>query len=419
MSIKLKKIYRCAIPLFLLAHFPLATAFAALPPEQLNQIIQEKARQLQEIQNQLQETQKNLSETEHKSQSLKQELGAIKGNIKQLDLGIKSNEIKIQKLSLEVDALQYDIDGTERAIAVKRSALTTIVQELQVLDDEDPLILFLRTKTLAEGVSEQAHLVEINTNLAGDVAALQKLNNELNNTLGATVEKKEGIENERRALRTKKTLVEDQKKERQQLLGETKNQERLYQKTIEDLAKKQGEIASEIEAIESELRLKINRNALPVARKGVLGWPVSGSERLTQGYGATPFALRGGYRGKWHNGVDIGGPYGTAILAAEEGVILNTGNQDLFCRRGAYGKYVVLRHANNLTTLYAHLSDSTAQPGMRVKRGDVIGYLGNTGYSRGAHLHFTVYDANTFSMRPSRSCGLMPSGGDLDPQQYL
>ena len=95
------------------------------------------------------------------------------------------------------------------------------------------------------------------------------------------------------------------------------------------------------------------------------------------------------------------------------------GDQDQYCRKGAYGKYIIIKHQNNLATLYGHLAGFNTAIGSIIGRGDVIGYLGSTGYATGPHLHFTVYDASTYAMRSSVSCGLMPSGGDLDPTKYL
>lgn len=394
-------------------------AYAALPPEQLNGVIQEKSRELEQIQSQLNETQKNLAETEHKSTSLKQEIGIIQKNIGDLALGIKKNETYIQKLSLEIDQLNYAIEETKQKITDREAAIKDILREMQGLDDENSLLIFLKNKTLAEGVDAHARLDEIGANLSVAIRDLKALNEDQAAKLNAAADKKKGITNEYQTLKVRKSLVAEQQKNREQILITTKNKEKEFQKIIGDLEKRQADIASEIEAMEAELRLKINPDQLPAARSGVLEWPVAALRRITQEYGATSFAVHGGYRGKWHNGVDIGGPFGTPILASEKGTVVNTGNQDLFCRRGAYGKYVVIRHLNNLITLYAHLSTITATPGMPVNKGDIVGYLGNTGYSKGPHLHFTVYDAATFSMRGSRTCGPMPSGGDLDPQKYL
>lgn len=398
---------------------PLAGLAQQLPPEQLNVAIQEKSRMLQDIQRQLEETQKNLSATQEEKRTLANELSQIQKNIKQLDLGMKSNTVKIGKLNLEINGLAQAIRETEREIAVKTAATENIIKEVQQLDDTDPLIVFLKHETLSQAVDEQSRLTEMNGDLARATAELQALNDERQGKLKTTAQKKNAVEGEYKALTARKSVVEDKKKEQQEILAVTKNKEKTYQELAADLAKRQAEIAAEIEAIDAALRLKINPNGLPTARKGVLGWPVPDTMRITQKYGATAFALRGGYKGKWHNGIDIGGASGAVIASAEEGVVVAAGNQDLYCKRGAYGKFVAIKHPNNLVTLYGHMSKLNVTAGQRVTRGETIGYMGNTGYAFGVHLHFTVYDGTTFSMGGSRVCGPMPTGGDMDPEPYL
>ncbi|MDO8582814.1 MAG: peptidoglycan DD-metalloendopeptidase family protein [bacterium] len=401
----------CAVPLFAWAQ--------ALPPEQLNVAIQEKSRMLQDIQRQLEETQKNLSATQQEKRTLANELSVIQKNIKQLDLGMKSNTVKISKLKLEITGLAQAIKETDRQISVKTAATESILKEVQLLDDTDPLIVFLKHATLTQAVNEQSRLTEINGDLAQATAELQALNDDRQGKLTTTAQKKTAVEGEYKNLTARKSIVEDKKKEQQEILTVTKNKEKTYQELAADLAKRQAEIAAEIEAIDAALRLKIDQSGLPSVRKGVLGWPTPETMRITQKYGATAFALRGGYKGKWHNGIDIGGASGAVIASAEEGVVVAAGNQDLYCKRGAYGKFVVVRHPNNLVTLYGHMSKLNVTAGQRVTRGETIGYMGNTGYAFGVHLHFTVYDGTTFTMGGSRVCGPMPTGGDLDPQPYL
>ena len=110
---------------------------------------------------------------------------------------------------------------------------------------------------------------------------------------------------------------------------------------------------------------------------------------------------------------------GAEILAAEDGVVVNMGNQDNYCYRGAYGKFIVVKHNNGLTTLYAHLSGQAVKVGEEVKRGQLIGYMGRTGLATGPHLHFVVYASATYSVKQSNFCGPMPIGGDMDPDKYL
>lgn len=409
----------CALFAFMCALFALYTSVnGALLPEELNNAIQEKTKQLKEIQQKLEETQKNLGETHEKSQSLKQELTKLVKNAQQLDLGIKKNQTTIEKLSLEINGLEYDINQTNAVIASREAAIQKIIQNIQDLDQENALVIFLKNKTISQAVDEQTRLQEVSFDLTNIVIDMKQLNEEREKKLANIGGKKKGIETEYKTLKVRKLLVEDTKKEQQELLTQTKNQEKLYTQIVTDLAKKQAEIAAEIETIDALLRNKINPRDLPRPGAGVLGYPLEDA-RMTQGYGATNFAVRGGYRGKWHNGVDFGGALGTPILAVESGAVVATGNQDTFCKKGAYGKFAAIKHLNNLVTLYGHLSQIAVQTGTQIKRGDTIGYMGKTGYALGTHLHFTVFDGSTFAMRSSRACGPMPSGGDLDPLKYL
>jgi len=105
---------------------------------------------------------------------------------------------------------------------------------------------------------------------------------------------------------------------------------------------------------------------------------------------SSPFGTRRYYGrssgGGFHNGIDYEGKVGEPIYAAADGVI---NHQNWYYQ---YGRTVKISHADNFETLYAHMSrfETTLAPGSRVKRGDVIGYVGSTGRSTGPHLHFSV-----------------------------
>lgn len=88
-----------------------------------------------------------------------------------------------------------------------------------------------------------------------------------------------------------------------------------------------------------------------------------------------------------YNAVDFGTPVGSRVIAAATGevVISKQGGWN-----GGYGSYIVIKHANGVQTLYAHLSETVAGVGASVAAGEVIGYSGNTGRSTGPHLHFEV-----------------------------
>ena len=109
--------------------------------------------------------------------------------------------------------------------------------------------------------------------------------------------------------------------------------------------------------------------------------PVPG--RVTSNYGLRMHPILGYAR--MHRGLDFRAGYGTPILAAADGRVAGAG------WAGGYGRQVRLAHANGLATSYSHMSRIAVSSGARVRRGQVIGYVGSTGLSTGPHLHFETY----------------------------
>lgn len=116
-------------------------------------------------------------------------------------------------------------------------------------------------------------------------------------------------------------------------------------------------------------------------RRGVLSAPVSG--RMSSGYGQRRHPILGYTR--MHAGIDFAAAYGSPIYAVTDGVVSYAG------RHGGHGNYVRIQHGGGLATGYAHMSRIAASPGQRVRRGQVIGYVGSTGLSTGPHLHYELY----------------------------
>lgn len=120
------------------------------------------------------------------------------------------------------------------------------------------------------------------------------------------------------------------------------------------------------------------------SKKFLMRKPVRGDDvRLTSGFGVRFHPLLNSR--KMHTGVDWACPTGTPIVAAGNGTIEEVG------RKGYYGNYVRIRHANGYQTAYGHMSRfANFRPGMKVRQGQIIGYVGSTGLSSGPHVHFEV-----------------------------
>jgi murein DD-endopeptidase MepM/ murein hydrolase activator NlpD len=113
----------------------------------------------------------------------------------------------------------------------------------------------------------------------------------------------------------------------------------------------------------------------------LFGWPARGWISSWYGWRSDPFT--GGR--VFHNGLDIGVDTGTPVRAAMEGVVSETGYNSSF------GNYIVLSHHAGWMSLYGHLQAASVKEGQRVASGQMIAYSGNTGYSTGPHLHFSVF----------------------------
>ncbi|SDF30426.1 M23 family metallopeptidase [Eubacterium pyruvativorans] len=112
-------------------------------------------------------------------------------------------------------------------------------------------------------------------------------------------------------------------------------------------------------------------------------WPVPSSKTITSGFG--PRRSPGGIGSTNHDGVDIGCPVGTAVIAARSGRVVRS------CWFGGYGNYVEIDHGGGVHTFYGHLSRRKVGVGQIVSAGQVIAASGNTGASTGPHLHFGMH----------------------------
>ena len=156
-----------------------------------------------------------------------------------------------------------------------------------------------------------------------------------------------------------------------------------------------GEQSQGVETISSEtLREKVDqvttkgRRYTPITGQYInlgsgWGWPTNSGYRIT-----SPF----GYRwGKMHDGVDISGTgFNSPIYVVNDGVVVVATPMCKGCSAWSLGNYIVVQHDNNYYTMYAHLNKIDVSVGQQVKKGDVIGRMGETGYATGVHLHFSL-----------------------------
>lgn len=128
-----------------------------------------------------------------------------------------------------------------------------------------------------------------------------------------------------------------------------------------------------------------------------VGWPVNGWVSSVFGWRRDPWTGKSEH----HDGVDVSAWYGTPIRATADGVVRVSG------RSGGFGQVVVLTHNYGYETYYGHMSRLAVKPKDKISRGDVIGYVGSSGRSTGAHAHYEIR-VNNRPVDPWAYLGLMP-----------
>lgn len=350
-----------------------------------------------------------------KQKTLKNELKTLNTTIGGLGLTITITGKKIEKVKIEIEKLLLEIKSQEEEVEKNKMALGAVVRTLYEREREDLLLLILKNDSFSDTFNQIQYSENLNNSLFSRLKTILRLKADLEL-------KKEENENNKRGLETLVISLGDQKRANESvkegkntLLKKTKNQEAEFQKLLKDTEKKKDETEKDIESLEEKLRLAIDPKSLPPPRPGFFDWPIAGI--LSSGYGERMHPLGLGVR--FHNGIDIAAPIGTPIKSPYDGEVIAIGNSDTYCYRGAYGKWIVIDHGNNLVSMYAHLSLQKIAVGETITRGQVIALVGNTGFSTGSHLHFTIYSKPTLDIRASRVCGILPYGGSVDPMNYL
>lgn len=402
-------------------------AASAAPEENLKARIQEKNEEIKKLEAEAQKYRETLEDIEKQADSLENRVRSLDRSVNRLTANIRVTNAKINVTALEIEELAEGIEEKESAIERNRSRIKELVAVLAENDRETPLEIVMKNDTISSFFAALDGIVSVQQEMQAVLKEQRDARDELKDRKESAEKKKHQLNNLVGNLGDQKNLQEYERRERSGLLAETKSQERRYQEMLAEVERKREALQQEINALESGLAETFDRSLLPKVGSGILGWPLPDPIFVTQYFGNTAFARRGAYRGKGHNGVDLRASLGTPVFAAEQGIVRGTGDTDLSCRRAAYGRWILIDHTNNLSTLYAHLSLVKVKSGETVNRGSLIGYSGKTGYATGPHLHFTVFakQAVEIGQLKSRVCGrnmtlpLSPFGGYLNPLDYL
>ena len=330
----------------------------------------------------------NLDSTSKQAQTLKNAVASLELSRKKLEKDLSLTTSKIQKASLTLSQITESIAETEKKIGKSSSALSQGMREIQMAEDQSTIQQLLGKETLSEAWGYVDGLRSLHASVILNMSNLRELKSELGGQKTSAEKEKANLVTLQKNLSGQKQVVEYSKSEQSKLLTSTQNSAAAYQAQLAQKLKQKEQFESELFEFESQLKIAIDPSSVPGARAGVFQWPVD-SVRITQSFGVTVDSARL-YKSGTHNGVDFGMPTGTPIKAVLSGTIEATGNTDLQKGCYSYGKWILVKHPNGLSSLYAHLSVISVSQGDTVDTGERIGYSGATGYATGPHLHLTV-----------------------------
>ncbi|MDP3735169.1 MAG: peptidoglycan DD-metalloendopeptidase family protein [bacterium] len=313
-------------------------------------------------------------------------------SIKKFNADIALTEREISETSARIATLSGNISDKERRIAQNTAAIAETLRRVREQEAATLIEVVLSESRLSGFWDSVASIRQFQETIRTELASLRAVKTELEGLREKEEDEQLELIGLRIQLADQKSLVEAERREQRELLRLTKNKESNYQELLATKLAEKEAFEREIHALEAALEIAIDPLKLPEKRPGVLAWPLE-SITVTQYFGNTDFARAnaGIYQGKGHNGIDFRASVGTSVKSALVGIVEAAGDTDLVRGCSSYGKWVLVRHANGLSTLYAHLSLVKVTEGSKVATGDIIGYSGKTGYSTGPHLHFTVY----------------------------
>ena len=338
-----------------------------------------------------------LDELQASDEDLKDAVEQLDANLDDQQAAVAAAEQAVNAAEAAVQAAHSELDATRKKLDEARAGVKQRAIAAYISPPAATLDRVMGSKDLGEaerkneilrriayeGSNSIDELRLVEEDLAAQEAELKAVQEQLSARRSAAQAKQVSLETALANQRAAKAKLESRIAKAQaedtelaasdgQLSALIKVQDALYQTEIAQ-AKLAAQQVATAKAAASRPK-NIPASAGGGTRTGSLSWPTSG-----------PLTSRFGYRwGRLHAGIDLAPGYGTAIKAADGGVVT------LASWYSGYGNAVIISHGDGISTLYGHMSRIGTSQGASVAKGQVIGYVGSTGNSTGPHLHFEV-----------------------------
>ena len=348
---------------------------------------------LQELQQEQARLEQEKEENDAKLAGLKADQSKQQEYKNTLDAQVQNLQSQIDGLNAQISGLDASISEKDAAIAEKQKNIDRDVETLKerlcaiyMMGDASTLEIILQS----ESVIDMAQKVELlNMITEHDTKLIQQLSADMEATAAERQEiesQKEEVADARSELESRRTELASVQAEADRVLQELNQSVAAVQEESERIAKEKAEADQAVDDWLKDYYASQTQGGSSgsggYTSTGNFTWPVPGFTRLTTQFQEWTY---GGY----HRGIDIastGGRsiYGAPIVAADSGKVIKAGWNN------SYGNCVYIDHGGGYVTRYAHASSLAVSQGQTVTKGQTIAYVGNTGDSFGAHLHFEV-----------------------------
>ncbi len=298
---------------------------------------------------------------------------------------MQAAETMIYELEVQIAETEAQIIVTEEKAKLRRKALLDRIAINQKLGEASYFEMLLSSESMADLLIKND---AVNILLEYDLKVIKDLKDfeeQLKISTESLADAKL-IQNETlKVLEGEKTSYLSLAKESEATMNQLYGDQAAWQEEYNAASKAEAELNEKLQQYIQEQQAANQTKPNPPEQyvNGEFGWPIATGNGAPYSLITSPFGWRilNGVPDN-HGGIDIGVAHGTPILASNGGIVI-------VCEdHWSYGNYVIIDHGNGISTLYAHQSLINVYVGQSVNRGDVIGYVGNTGNSYGAHLHF-------------------------------
>lgn len=358
--------------------------------DELNRQIAEKKDVVKQLEKSIEDYKKKINQTQVQAKSLGNQLAILDNRISKTELDIETTETKLDTITLEIESLKLSIADKVQVAERQQDMIAEFIRTIHTEDNKSYVEIMAGYENFSDFYNRVQYLERVDRDLGKSVRALKNVKQDLESKKQQTEERKKRYEELNATLTEQREDLEEQTFSKQDLLTKTKASEATYNTLLSNLKKQYQQIEGEINSIEQQVRKRLEEDhKLDNLGSGLFAWP-TGSRYITARFHDPEYPYRNVFE---HNAIDIRASQGTAIKAAGSGYVARAKR----CTLSSCYAYVMLVHADGLSTVYGHLNSITVKEEQFVTRGDVIGYSGGTPGTVGAgpfvtgpHLHFEV-----------------------------